>query len=89
MKGKTIKYAMVFSVLLLVLVFTASAAALKTGSLNVNGASVEISLEDATTVSIKYPGAKGSEDILDYTGFDFNIYGKNGWMEKEDEKMND
>ena len=65
MKGKTIKYAMVFSVLLLVLVFTASAAALKTGSLNVNGASVEISLEDATTVSIKYPGAKGSEDILD------------------------
>ena len=26
------------------------------------------------------------EDILDYTGFDFNIYGKNGWQEKVDEK---
>ena len=32
--------------MLLVLVFTVSAAALKTGSLSVNGASVEISLED-------------------------------------------
>ena len=27
------------------------------------------------------------EDLLDYTGYDFNIYGKGGWMEKEDEKM--
>jgi len=27
------------------------------------------------------------EDILDNTGFTFNIYGKDGWMEKEDEKM--
>ena len=28
------------------------------------------------------------EMILDYTGFDFNIYGRNGWQEKEDEKVN-
>ena len=24
------------------------------------------------------------EEILDNTGFDFNIYGKNGWMDKVD-----
>ena len=65
MKGKTTKYAIVFSVLLLIAVFTASAAPLKTGSASVNGASVEISLEDATTVSVKYPGAKSSQEILD------------------------
>ena len=65
MKGKTTKYAIVFSVLLLIAVFAVSAAPLKTGSASVNGASVEISLEDATTVSVKYPGAKSSDEILD------------------------
>jgi len=29
------------------------------------------------------------EDILDYTGFDFNIYGKNGWEDKVIEKYGD
>ena len=28
------------------------------------------------------------EELLEYTGYDFNIYGKNGWMEQEDKKMN-
>ena len=27
------------------------------------------------------------EELLEYTGLDFNIYGKNGWMEQEDKKM--
>ena len=26
------------------------------------------------------------EDILDYTGFNFNIYGKGGWQEKVDDQ---